>query len=79
MDSFKKILNPCLLLAIICNCIIVPFAYSQPPTAEKNKQYQLIIHFVDKDTSFNAQALKLQTTFTNSIQCHTYINNLRER
>ncbi len=75
MTSFKKVLQPHLLLAIICNCIIMPFAFSQQP-AEKNKQYQLNIHFVDKDTSFNAQALKLQTTFTNSIQCHTYINNL---
>ena len=75
MTSFKKVSQPHLLLAIICNCIIMPFAFSQQP-AEKNKQYQLNIHFVDKDTSFNAQALKLQTTFTNSIQCHTYINNL---
>ncbi len=75
MMSFKKILNPCLLLAIVCNCIIMPFAYGQQP-AEKNNQYQLNIYFIDKDTSFNAQALKLQTTFNNSIQCNTYINNL---
>jgi outer membrane protein assembly factor BamA len=75
MTSFKKVLQPHLLLAIICNCIIMPLAYSQQP-AEKNKQYQLNIHFVDKDTSFNAQALKLQTTFNNSIQCNTYVNNL---
>ncbi|WP_462253124.1 BamA/TamA family outer membrane protein [Ferruginibacter sp.] len=53
----------------------MPFAYGQQP-AEKNNQYQLNIYFIDKDTSFNAQALKLQTTFNNSIQCNTYINNL---
>ncbi len=76
MTSFNKVFNPCLLLAIVCNCIIMPFAYSQQQPTEKNKQYQLNIYFVDKDTSFNAQALKLQTTFNNSIQCNTYINNL---
>ena len=39
-------------------------------------KYQLIINYVDKDSSFNSQALKLQTGFANQIQCLDYINKL---
>lgn len=39
-------------------------------------QYQLHINFVDKDSAFNEQALKLQTSFTDIISCVTYINTI---
>lgn len=43
---------------------------------ENKNKFSLIIQLVDKDSSFNLEALKLQTVFNNSIQCRTYINQL---
>ncbi|MEO5892820.1 MAG: BamA/TamA family outer membrane protein [Ferruginibacter sp.] len=40
------------------------------------KKYLLIIKYIDKDTSFNPQALQLQTAFAGRIQCSDYINKL---
>ena len=40
------------------------------------KKYNLIINYVGKDSTFNTQPLKLQTTFSNQIQCVDYINQL---
>ncbi|MFM6924634.1 MAG: BamA/TamA family outer membrane protein [Ferruginibacter sp.] len=42
----------------------------------KNQPYQLNIHFVDKDNSFNAGPLKLQTAFANKFLCDNYIQGL---
>jgi outer membrane protein assembly factor BamA len=42
----------------------------------KNLPYQLNIQFVDKDNSFNAAPLKLQTAFANKTACNTYIQGL---
>ncbi len=39
-------------------------------------QYQLKINYVDKDTSFNPQLLKLTTNFASSLTCADYINKL---
>jgi outer membrane protein assembly factor BamA len=39
-------------------------------------QYRLIINYADKDSSFNAGALHLQTSFVNQVQCIDYVNNL---
>ena len=61
-----------LLLLILFNCILLPTANCQLPTAP----YQLNIHFIDKDKSFDPQALKLQTQFANKNLCIAYINGL---
>ena len=39
-------------------------------------QYRLIIHYVDKDSSFRPDALHLQTVFTNEPSCLDYVNKL---
>lgn len=44
--------------------------------ATKDIPYLLKIQFVDKDNSFNAGSLKLQTSFTNKSACNTYVQGL---
>lgn len=39
-------------------------------------QYQLRINYLDKDTTFRSQVLKLQTNFSGQTQCEEYINKL---
>ena len=39
-------------------------------------QYQLHINYIDKDSSFQPQQLKLQTNFTAQIECDKYIKGL---
>jgi outer membrane protein assembly factor BamA len=39
-------------------------------------KYRLIIHYVDKDSSFNPDALHLQTIFDNQPFCISYVNKL---
>lgn len=39
-------------------------------------KYQLSIYFVDKDSSFTPQDLKLQTIFSDVIKCRAYINSI---
>ncbi len=41
-------------------------------------QYQLRIDYVDKDSIFQPQALKLRTNFSSQFQCQEYINKLPE-
>ena len=41
-------------------------------------QYQLRIIYLDKDTSFRPQSLKLQASFAGQLQCIDYINKLPE-
>jgi outer membrane protein assembly factor BamA len=50
--------------------ITVNNSYAQ---ADKNPVYQLNIHFVDKDSSFNAAALKLQISFSGKLACNKYV------
>ncbi|MEP7110844.1 MAG: BamA/TamA family outer membrane protein [Ferruginibacter sp.] len=47
--------------------------YSQQLPVNK---YHLVINYVDKDSSFNSQLLKLQTSFDNRVQCLDYIIKL---
>jgi len=61
-----------LLLLIFINCVLLPTANCQLPTST----HQLHIHFIDKDKSFDPQALKLQTQFANRNLCLGYINGL---
>lgn len=44
--------------------------------ALKNTGYQLKINFVDKDSAFNVQPLKLQTAFANRSLCNSYVLDL---
>jgi hypothetical protein len=39
-------------------------------------QYRLIIHYVDKDSSFKGDALHLQTSFASQSLCIDYVNSL---
>lgn len=55
--------------------ILLSFAKSQV-VVTKNASYQLQVQFVDKDSSFNLPALKLQTGFTNRALCNGYIQSL---
>jgi len=44
--------------------------------AVKGKPFQLNIKLVDKDSTTSLQALKLQTTFADGLQCYAYVNGL---
>jgi outer membrane protein assembly factor BamA len=75
MMTFKNLVKNFLLLLIVGNCFLPLTASCQLPTIDSN-QVQLKIYLVDKDTTFDLQALKLQTAFADLMQCNTYINNL---
>jgi outer membrane protein assembly factor BamA len=68
-----------LLAIVVCNCFLLSGAYGQLPNIQHPvssiapHHFRLNIHLVDKDTSFNLQALQLQTTFDGVIQCRSYI------
>jgi outer membrane protein assembly factor BamA len=66
-----KILFPVML----CIGILLSAANSQAQNA-KNTSYLLQIHFVDKDSAFDPQPLKLQTGFAGRALCNTYIQGL---
>ncbi len=75
MNKLKIHLNKYYLLAILCNCIFVSNASSQQ-TADTINKFKLNIQLVDKDTTFDLQGLKLQTAFSNQLQCNIYISNI---
>jgi outer membrane protein assembly factor BamA len=63
----KAIFKTRLLMVMIAGCFFV---------AQASAQYQLRVHYLDKDTAFQPQALKLQTSFTSQVSCEEYINKL---
>jgi outer membrane protein assembly factor BamA len=63
----KTIFKTKLLMVMIAGCFFV---------AQASAQYQLRVHYLDKDTAFQPQALKLQTSFTSQVLCEEYINKL---
>ncbi|MGG9961610.1 ShlB/FhaC/HecB family hemolysin secretion/activation protein [Ferruginibacter sp. SUN106] len=71
-----------LLAVIVCKGLFLQTVYAQPPlinskpSTGNNPKFQLKIHLVDKDTTFNLQALQLQTVFDDALQCRTYISTL---
>jgi outer membrane protein assembly factor BamA len=75
MNKLKIHLNKYYLLAILCNCIFLSSASSQQ-TADTINKFKLNIHLVDKDTTFDLQELKLQTAFSDQLQCSIYIGNI---
>lgn len=61
---------------IVASIIIAGFlstAYSQQKT---NGAYSLLVHYVDKDSSFTGQGFNLQTSFANQPQCTEYIKKI---
>lgn len=75
MTPVKIICFKILLLLFLCAGILLPFlnCYAQSP---KIATYQLQIQYVDKDSSFNQQPLKLQTGFASMALCKSYIQTL---
>ncbi len=64
-----------LLPVLLCMCIIITSVSGHAQSTTK-LPYQLNIHFVDKDNSFKAGSLKLQTAFANKLLCDNYIRGL---
>jgi len=60
---------------MLCNGIFLTVANCQVP-ADKKAAYQLRIQFVDKDSAFDPQPLKLQTAFADKTSSDTYIREL---
>ncbi|MEI9934172.1 MAG: hypothetical protein WDM71_04835 [Ferruginibacter sp.] len=56
------------LSIILIGCIFIAF--------NSKAQYRLHIKYVDKDSSFKSQSLKLQTNFNSQVACVEYINKL---
>jgi len=75
MAPVKIICSKILLPVILYAGLLLSFASSRAQTP-KTALYQLQVYFVDKDSAFNAQPLKLQTGFANRALCNTYIQNL---
>ena len=75
MDPLKLICFKILKPVFLCTGILFSFLNANAQ-ATKTLPYQLHIKFVDKDSSFNLQPLKLQTGFANKAQCSSYINGL---
>ncbi len=59
--------------SIIIGVLFFLPVFCQDTTAS---QYRLIIHYVDKDSSFNPDVLHLQTSFANQPLCIDYVNKL---
>ncbi len=64
-----------MLPVLLCQAIFLSVVNGQAPSV-KNVTYQLRIHYVDKDSAFNSQPLKIQTEFTNKALCSNYILSL---
>ncbi|MEP6675346.1 MAG: hypothetical protein ABJA78_09325 [Ferruginibacter sp.] len=62
------------ILLILMGCCIYYCSLAQQTLVPK--PYTLHIHYLDKDTSFNAVAVKLDTAFTNQLSCLQYINKI---
>ena len=75
MTPVKFIFCKILLSVLLCT----RFLFAVVPCNAQSKKaqlYQLQIQYVDKDNSFNAQPLKLQTAFASKAACSEYINGL---
>ncbi len=73
MTTFRATFYVLFLTTIIIVVGNTSAVFSQQLPTNK---YQLIIHYTDKDSSFQWQQLKLQTIFANQFQCLDYITKL---
>ena len=62
------------ITALLFLCMFTTTMYAQIINSKKN--YLLVINCIDKDSSFNLEALKLQSTFNNYSQVTAYVNKL---
>ena len=75
MTPVKLIRCKILIPVLLCMGILLSVLNSVAQ-APKTAFYQLQLQFVDKDSSFNSQPLKLQTGFASRTLCNTYIQSL---
>ena len=75
MTPVKLICGKILFLVLLCAGMMMPAANGQVKTA-RDTTYQLKLLFIDKDSAFDPQPLKLQTVFTSKAACNDYIQNL---
>ncbi len=75
MTPVKLIRREILIPVLLCTGILLSALICQAQSA-RPALYQLQLQFVDKDSSFNPQPLKLQTGFANRTLCNTYIQSL---
>ncbi len=71
-----KLINCKIILPVFLVTGILLSALFSNAQVTKNVTYQLKINFVDKDSSFDLQVLKLQTAFTGKDELRNYINAL---
>ena len=75
MAPVKLICCKICLPVLLCTGILLSVSYCTAQ-ATKTPLYQLQIKLVDKDSSFNLQPLKLQTSFADRSLCSSYILGL---
>ncbi|MBS1510634.1 MAG: BamA/TamA family outer membrane protein [Bacteroidetes bacterium] len=63
-----------LLIALMCNTVLLLRLAAQKQPAQQ--PFLLHIQYLDKDSTFKPQSLQLQTSFTNAIECRTYVTGL---
>ncbi|MCC7379896.1 MAG: hypothetical protein IT255_11080, partial [Chitinophagaceae bacterium] len=66
----------CKILIPVLLCTGIFFSASVIAQVNKSPAYLLQIKLVDKDSVFNLQALKLQTSFSGKSSCYNYISSL---
>jgi outer membrane protein assembly factor BamA len=69
INNYIRVIFIFFIITICC----IPKCYCQ---LTDPSQHQLFIHYVDKDSSFKGEGLKLQTTFAGQALCLSYINQL---
>jgi outer membrane protein assembly factor BamA len=62
-------------IVLLCCCYLLFFTMVKAQRVSTS--YVLSVHYIDKDTAFTPVALSLQTRFTDSVQCNTYIQKLQ--
>lgn len=72
MATIKNSCTRVLFIFLVTFCVSTK-TFCQPPDVF---QHQLVIHYVDKDSSFKGEGLKLQKVFSNQALCLAYVNEL---
>jgi outer membrane protein assembly factor BamA len=71
MTTKKNIFLLSFFTTIIIAAVVASTAFAQSPAP-----YQLRIHYVDKDSSYNTQLPPLQSSFASQLQCIEYVKKL---
>ncbi len=75
MTPLKLIRYRFLFPVLLCLAVLLPVIRTVAQTSQTSS-HQLRVQLVDKDSSFNLAALKLQTSFVNKAICTVYIQEL---